>query len=99
MNDCPKLWRAATVDDRRVLENQFQVEVGHGHPLKGAHVRLLARRIDQDDALFSVDDGRLAEVHLTWRRKEETDAAWPRTKIFANLDEWLATQDSSENSN
>jgi hypothetical protein len=50
----------------------------------------LARRRDQDDVLFGLADGRVAEVHLTWSGKVEADSRWPRTTIFASIGNWAA---------
>lgn len=70
------------------LERQLAVEVSPRHILYGALVRLIARREDTDDALFALDDGRVAEVHLTWKSSTEEDPRWPATALFASLDEW-----------
>jgi hypothetical protein len=85
MTDWPETWYEPT--DPRVLKNlvaQLRTEVGIGHTLKGINVRLIALRGASDDALFQLDDGRVAEVHLTWRQSAETDPRWPRTTIFHN---------------
>lgn len=79
------------VDDAEIcaaLERQLVQEIARGHVLDGRSVRLIARRDDTDDALFALDDGRVAEVHMTWRKSRETDARWPATAIFASLREW-----------
>lgn len=70
------------------LARQLAVEVGAGHVLQGLAVRLVARRADTDDALFALPDGRLAEVHMTWRQSAEPDPHWPATALFSSLDEW-----------
>lgn len=70
------------------LARQVAVEIGQGHVLKGLAVRLVARRADTDDALFALPDGRLAEVHMTWRQSAETDPRWPATALFASLEDW-----------
>lgn len=75
-------------DTRAALERQLRVELSPRHALHGEAVRLIARRVDTDDALFALDDGRIAEVHMTWRRGPEEDPRWPATAIFASLDEW-----------
>jgi hypothetical protein len=49
---------------------------------------LIARRDDTDDALFLLEDGRVAEVHMTWRKSAEPDPRWPATAIFASLEDW-----------
>lgn len=81
------------VDDASVrsgLEHQLRVELSPRHVLHGESVRLIARRADTDDALFALPDGRVAEVHLTWRSRTEEDPRWPAAAIFASLDEWAA---------
>lgn len=70
------------------LERQLSAEIAPGHVLTGHAVRLIARRDDTDDALFQLDDGRVAEVHMTWRRSRETDPRWPAAAIFTSLEQW-----------
>ncbi len=75
--------------DGRALEEQLARECGPGHRLFGVKVKLIARRGDTDDALFALADGRVAEVHLTWRQSgPEPDPAWPATGIHAALEDW-----------
>jgi hypothetical protein len=70
------------------LESELHRELCPTHILYAKSVRLIARRDDMDDALFALDDGRFAEVHLTWRGSVEPDPRWPATAIFASMDEW-----------
>lgn len=79
------------VDDEaqsKALERQLRREIAPGHVLTGHTVRLIARRDDTDDALFALEDGCVAEVHMTWRTSRETDPRWPATAIFASLGVW-----------
>ncbi|MGN8001430.1 hypothetical protein [Sphingomonas sp. 22176] len=69
-------------------EQQLVREVGPQHILRGLVPTLIARRFDCDDALFRLPDGRIAEVHLTWRESEEPDPRWPSTGIFSSLEKW-----------
>lgn len=69
-------------------ERQLLREVGPQHILRGLTGELVARRFDSDDALFMMSSGKVAEVHLTWARGEESDPAWPATGIFNSLEEW-----------
>lgn len=81
------------VDDAAMggaLERQLGIEVGERHRLYRVPVKLIVRRQDCDDALFALADGRVAEVHMTWRRGVEDDPRWPSTAIFASLEEWAA---------
>ena len=81
------------VDDeviRQGVERQLMLEIPADHILARESVRLIARRGDTDDALFELTEGRIAEVHMTWRRSPETDPHWPATAIFPSLAEWAA---------
>ncbi len=91
----PAPWTAPDPATSQALEDQLHKEVGTNHVLKDTRVRLIARRLDQDDALFALDDGRIAEVHLTWHQSPDLDPRWPRTAIFANFEEWCLTRDSN----
>jgi hypothetical protein len=71
------------------LEEQLRREIAPTHVLSGQTVRLIARRADTDDALFALSDGRVAEVHLTWRGSTETDPRWPATALYASLADWM----------
>lgn len=74
----------------QALERQLQLEIAPRHILTGETARLIARRDGTDDALFALSEGRVAEVHMTWRRSRETDPHWPATAIFGSLEEWAA---------
>ena len=76
------------VEMAAALEKQFRREICCSHVLHGESVSLIARRADTDDVLFALANGRVAEVHLTWRRGTEPDPRWPDTRIFASLEEW-----------
>ncbi|MBR0720041.1 hypothetical protein [Bradyrhizobium manausense] len=89
----------AVVDEHvcKACEDELRKETGPEHPLWNSDLRLIARRSDRDDALFLVSDGRVAEVHLTWSGKLER-MPWPRTAIFANLDQWHAATPKDDES-
>ena len=76
------------VEMAAALEKQLRREICKRHVLHGESVSLIARRADTDDVLFALAGGRVAEVHLTWRRGTEPDPRWPDTAIFASLDQW-----------
>ena len=71
------------------LEKELELELAPGHPLWGSSSRtVLAKRNDQDDVLVAFDNGKIAEVHLTWSRQKERDPRWPRAIVFSSFDEW-----------
>jgi hypothetical protein len=75
-------------DIRLAWENELQREIGPKHGLFGHKAKLIGRRHDRDDGLFLLEDGRVAEVHLTWSGQQELDPQWPGTAIFATFEEW-----------
>jgi hypothetical protein len=80
----------ATGDTAPALARELAAEVGPGHPLFGASVAALARRLDRDDVLFAVaGDARHAVVHLTWGGRLESDPAWPAVTFYASLADWV----------
>jgi hypothetical protein len=74
--------------ERLSLERELQRELSERHVLWKKAVMIIARRYDQDDILARMSDGKVAEVHLTWRGETETDPRWPRTQIHGTIDEW-----------
>lgn len=74
--------------ERRWLEWELQRELSEKHVLWKKAVTIIARRYGQDDVLARMSDGKVAEVHLTWRGATETDPRWPTTQVYATIDEW-----------
>jgi len=77
-------WHAC--DDEHFVTELLR-EVPEGHVLYGLVPRIVARRQDMDDFLFSLEDGRYANVHLTWSK--ESDPRWPSTEIYADDKEMM----------
>jgi len=73
---------------REAMQSELYSELSASHPLFGLSAVAIGRRYDQDDVLFELADGRVAEVHLTWSRKPEPDPRWPQTSIFASAAVW-----------
>lgn len=73
---------------RAALGAQLVREVGPRHMLFGLPARLIARRQDNDDCLFALEDGRVAHVHLTWRKSRESDPRWPAAILYDTLEHW-----------
>lgn len=72
--------------DAIAWSHELKRECPPGHMLFDREITFLGRRLDRDDFLVSLDAGKVAVVHLTWRR--ETDPLWPATKVFASLGQW-----------
>jgi hypothetical protein len=83
-------WAAVfRTDEQAGLQIELGVELAEAHPLFGYAVTAIARRYDRDDVLFELPDGRVAEVHLTWRGAKEVDTRWPRAQLFSSVEEWI----------
>ena len=66
------------------FEDEYATEIAKGHPLYGAPVRAVARRVDRHDVLFELlrclcD---YVVVHLTWSGREEEDRQKPTFELF-----------------
>ena len=71
------------------LTQQLRLEIASNHVLANKRVKTLARRGDNDDVLYRIDDDDLkyAIVHLTWKQSKHSGLEWPRTRLFKSLDE------------
>ncbi|WP_159453603.1 hypothetical protein [Ohtaekwangia koreensis] len=69
------------------LTVQLESEISKTHILYGRTTKTLARRQDNDDVLFLVDNEKFAVVHLTWVLKRLSDDQWPTTQFFDNWDD------------
>lgn len=77
------------LEAREAMQSELHSELCASHPLFALSLVAIGRRYDQDDVLFELADGRVAEVHLTWSRGPERDPRWPRTAIFASVAVWV----------
>ena len=84
----PEPWYPIAENQRLVFERELQRELGANHRLAGLSLRIVARRDDQDDVFVVLDNGGVAEVHLTWTGKWEVNPTWPETHVFGSMSEW-----------
>ena len=84
----PNQWWA--IDDpvhRQLFADELRSEVGVGHVLYGLAANPIARADGRDDYLFELEDGRVAEVHLTFCNRPERPP-WPGAVIYESLAAW-----------
>lgn len=74
-------------EDCRALCNELQREINSAHPLHGLMATAIARRQDNDDVLFVLEDGRYAAVHLTWVGQQDSSDV-PATTVYATAEDF-----------
>ena len=84
--------RLETPEASAGLDRELQLELKPGHPLFGLTLRAIARRLDQDGAVFEWLDGsgRVADVHLTWAGDRE-QPPWPSFTMFESIEAWAGS--------
>ena len=75
--------------DDQGFADELHREIPAGHILYGVKVKVIGNRIDCDDFLFALPNGRFAWVHLTW--KVESSPEWPATLIYETLEDAQAS--------
>lgn len=88
--DWPEGWRAVAAGESDGLVAEIARELADGHILKGRAFTVIARRDDQDDVLLTLDDGEIAEMHLTWAR--ETSPNFPGAMLYLDFATWREAQ-------
>ena len=81
-------WRELSQEQADAVLREIRRELSPGHPLHGANLTPIAKSGLTDDVLLQLDDGRVADVHLTWTGCAE-GSPWPRHRVFASLEEWV----------
>ena len=84
-------WKPTDEETVAKLTAELARDLDPGHPLFGVAVAAVALAPDSDDVLFRLLDGsgRLAVVHLTWRKGIEA-LPWPFTTIYDSDVDWLS---------
>jgi len=94
----PLGWRTVmTVRARAMIDAELGRELPEGHVLKSRTAKVLGRFEQSDDMLFQLEDGSVAEVHLTWEVEDRAD--WPRTALYDSFRLWAAAWRSSRKPN
>lgn len=63
------------------LRAELLRELGIGHVLHGADLRVIARALPQDEVIVETADGQVALVHMTWSGHAESPP-WPTTELL-----------------
>ncbi|MCL2486234.1 MAG: hypothetical protein FWE86_01375 [Oscillospiraceae bacterium] len=76
-------WRVLQDDETAAVGEEARREIGSDHPLFGVGLTALAKCSVNNEALFAMEGGYYALVHLTYRA--ENDAHMPRFTLFENF--------------
>lgn len=90
----PVPWNPVNPARGNGLRAQLRRELAPGHALYDVPAMALAARADQDDVLFLITEGRVAEVHLTWA-SGEVEPPWPHATVHASLEDWRVHAEAS----
>jgi hypothetical protein len=80
-------WEPLSSDQVKQFSSELNRELTAQHPLHGLPMTPVARSKAADDVLFSMKNGQVAMVHLTWSGQPEAPP-WPRHKRYPTLDAW-----------
>jgi hypothetical protein len=73
------------------IQRQLELEITSAHPLWKKEPQVLGRRIDCDDVLVQTNEGKFANVHLTWGSGPGAfPDEYPTTIIYDTLEQFLA---------
>ena len=78
---------------RGSLERELQREIAPGHPLYGRSAKAVARCHRCDDALFDLEDGQFAQVHLSYPKQAPDRPPYPKT---TELRDWARACEAVE---
>jgi hypothetical protein len=77
---------------------ELKKELCAAHVLYNKELEIVARRRDRDEYLFwLINEGKFAQVHLTWRGSVEPDPFWPVTTIYDSFSVWDNTVMQQDN--
>ncbi|MBL8234213.1 MAG: hypothetical protein JNL98_37300 [Bryobacterales bacterium] len=85
----PWIALAADPDAAIGLTRELEREMRADDPLRRLHPLCIARSTIGDDALFQLNDGSVASVHLTYTPKPPERRGWPERQIFHSLTDWM----------
>jgi len=78
-------WGADEMENSTInsLLNELNLELNRHNPLYETEYELIARKVNNDDIILKLKDGRMAVVHLTWKSIEEIKG-YPITRVYKN---------------
>ncbi|MGE3303988.1 MAG: hypothetical protein AB7M12_12850 [Hyphomonadaceae bacterium] len=89
--DWPAGWLGVSEAESAALAVALSRALAPGHILHARRFTPIARREDQEDVLLLMDDGEVAEMHMSWAGAPATPE-FPGALLFIDLDQWRKAQ-------
>ncbi len=86
----PPGWRPVDEAEGEGLARQLRAELAPAHILRGRTFKVLGRRDDADDVLLRLDDGEIAEMHMTWAK--QASHRFPGVLLYLDFTDWQEAQ-------
>lgn len=86
----PPGWRPVEGDEAQGLARRLRADLAPAHILVGRTFEVIARREDADDVLLRLDDGEIAEMHMTWAK--QASEKFPGVLLFLDFTDWQEAQ-------
>jgi hypothetical protein len=89
--DWPERWQPMDDAESVPFLAELLRELAQGHLLYGLPLRVVGQRVGTDDIFCLVEDGsgRVADVHLTWKRCADKPP-WPSANLYKSWEAWVA---------
>jgi hypothetical protein len=71
------------------VQRQLEREITSAHPLHGRGAQAIGRRIDCDDVVVVLADGKYANVHLVWSKSGDPSGKWPTWFEYGRLADFV----------
>ena len=82
------------------VQQRLETEIQKVHPLFEKDAQVIGCRIDNDDVLVKLSDGKYAKVHLVWGEVPVADSSeFPSTIIFENQNDFISVMNEDAYTN
>ena len=86
----PPGWRAVEAGEAQGLAARLCADLAPAHILVDRAFEVIARREDADDVLLRLDDGEIAEMHMSWAK--QASEKFPGVLLFLDFTDWQEAQ-------
>ena len=90
LNFLEPYWDAIEMDEENIESyiKELKIELSDNHFLNNKSFELIAKKMNNDDIVLKLEDGRIAVVHLSWKSKKENNN-FPISRLYKDeIDFW-----------